>query len=95
MIALSGTLICQPEDLAMVQTMLPEHIRLSRAEPGCVMFQVVADRCDPCRFLLAERYVDAAALEFHRARGRASAWGQATSHIPRDIHVADLPVGPA
>ena len=37
MIIVAGTLTCSsPEEAAIVRTYLPEHIRLSRAEPGCL-----------------------------------------------------------
>lgn len=41
MIRVTGTLTCSMADEAeLVRQHLPEHIRLSRAEPGCLTFNV-------------------------------------------------------
>jgi len=84
---ITGTLRCAPEDIGTVLAHLPEHIRLSRAEPGCCAFEVAQDEGDPCLFHLDETYEDAAAFEAHKARTRASAWWEATAHVPRDIRL--------
>ncbi len=90
-IVLTGTLTCQPADRAMVEALLPEHQRLTREEPGCLLFQIVADRCDPCRFLVAERFTDQAAFAAHQARSKASAWGRATAHLHRAFQITGPP----
>ena len=47
MIRLSGHVICTNEqDVAIVRDHLDQHIRLSRAEPGCLSFEV-AQTADP------------------------------------------------
>jgi len=70
----------QPE---AVRTALPEHIRLSRAEQGCIAFEVTETA--PGVFAVSETFADGAALDAHQARTRASAWWQATGHIARDF----------
>ena len=38
---LSGHLFCaSAQERALVEQYLPEHIRLTRAEPGCLSFEV-------------------------------------------------------
>ncbi|ABF64597.1 hypothetical protein TM1040_1864 [Ruegeria sp. TM1040] len=38
---LSGHLFCaSAQEQALVEQYLPEHIRLTRAEPGCLSFEV-------------------------------------------------------
>lgn len=44
-----------------------QHAALSRAEPGCRLFEVAQDTADPTLFLLYERYDDEAAYVAHRA----------------------------
>ena len=95
MIAVAGVLSCGEADRAMVEGLLVDHIRLTLAEPGCLMFQVVADRCDPCRFLVAERFKDSAAFQAHQTRTAASAWGKATAHLQRDFQITDTDPPPA
>ncbi len=90
-IALTGTLICQPADRAMVEALLPEHLRLTREEPEYLLFQIVADRCDPCRFFVAERFTDQAAFAAHQVRSKASAWGRATTHLHRAFQITGMP----
>ena len=86
-VRLSGTLICEPADAQVVRDALPEHIRLSRAEPGCLRFDVTETA--PCVFTVSEEFSDRAAFEAHQIRTRASAWWDATSHIPRDFQVTE------
>lgn len=89
MIALAAIITCGPRDRALVESLLPEHIRLTRQEPGCLLFQVVPDRCDPDRLLVAERFVDGAAFAAHQARTANSSWGRATQHLKRAYQVTE------
>ncbi len=85
-LSLSGTLTCEADDVRIVRDALPEHIRLSRAEPGCLRFDVVETA--PGVFSVSEEFVDQAAFDAHQTRTRASAWWTATAHIPRDFKVS-------
>jgi quinol monooxygenase YgiN len=90
MIIVTGKLSCAtPEDAALVAAKLPEHIRLSRAEPGCLTFNV-NPTMDPLIWQLDESFVDRPAFEAHQARTRASAWFAATAHLARDFKITDL-----
>ena len=42
--------------------------RLSRAEPGCLQFEVCHSESDPRVFILCERWESEAALDAHRER---------------------------
>jgi quinol monooxygenase YgiN len=86
-VRVTGHLRCAPDEIAMVREALAEHIRLTRAEPGCLFFEVTQDAGDPCRWNLDETFRDAAAFEAHRARAKASDWGRKTAHLARDIRV--------
>ena len=73
-----------PEDrLAAVSAALPEHVRLTHAEPGCLHFSVTACADVPGRFLVSETFCNQAAFEAHQARGAASPWADVTKDIPR------------
>jgi len=85
-ICLSGILTCSEDDARIVRDALPEHIRLSRAEPGCIRFEVTETA--PGVFSVSEEFTDQAAFDAHQTRTRASAWWEKTGHIPRDFKVS-------
>lgn len=85
MIALQGRLICA--DAAQMMTalsLLPDHIALSRAEPGCLQFDLWQDE-DPLIWHLSELFTDANAFAAHQARTRDSLWGRDSTAIIRDF----------
>jgi quinol monooxygenase YgiN len=84
-VRLTGRLICaSAAEVEIVRRHLPEHIRLSRAEPGCLSFEVVQGD-DPLVWHLAERFTDKPAFEAHQARTRASEWWRESSAIRREF----------
>lgn len=90
MISLSGRLICATADEAdLVRQHLPEHLRLTRAEPGCLSFSVTKTD-DPLVWQVAESFTDKAAFEAHQTRARSSAWHAATAGIRRDYRITGL-----
>jgi quinol monooxygenase YgiN len=89
-ITLSGTLSCGTDDIATVLAALPGHIRLSRAESGCLSFEVSQDAANPGLFHVCESFVDQAAFDAHQTRTRASAWWQATQGFARDFTVSKI-----
>ena len=54
------------DDIPAVRDWLSEQGKLSRAEPGCLRFEVYQSNNDPAQFILAERWESAAALDEHR-----------------------------
>lgn len=88
-VTLQGTLTCAtPQDAELIARLLPDHIRRSRAEPGCRSFEVTQTG-DPLIWLVAETFATRAAFDAHQARTRASVWGQTTAHIARSYTVAE------
>ena len=86
---LAGTLTATPERVGQVLDLLDDHIRLTRAEPGCLWFQIVQSRCNPCEFLVSERFVDRAAFEAHQARTAGTAWALGTSGLLRAFQITE------
>ena len=74
---------CAPHEIDAVLAALADHARLSRAEEGCLAFDLRQAADDPCSFDVSERFVDRAAFEHHQARTRASAWWRVTGHMAR------------
>ena len=57
-------------DVDKVRSLLAEHGRLSRQEPGCERFEAYHSQSDPGVFILCERWESPQALDVHRtARG--------------------------
>jgi quinol monooxygenase YgiN len=89
MIRLSGSLSCaSQDDAALVKRLLPEHMRLTLAEPGCLSFTVLPTD-DGLSWTVDETFADRAAFQAHQARTLASDWGRSTAHIPRSYQIAE------
>lgn len=63
---------------------LPEHIRRTRAEPGCLHFEVVLDPVNRSRLLVSEAYLNQTALAAHRARLARTRWAVLTRGLKRN-----------
>lgn len=88
-VKLSGYLDMDEARRDEVLAALPEHIRLSRAEPGCLAFDVRPDPERPNRLLVEELFADRAAFEAHQARSRESAWGRLTHGLARSYRITE------
>ncbi len=83
-ILLTGTMTCAPDEMDAVLSVLPTHIRLSRAEPGCLQFDLWQDEVKPTEFHVTEVFRSEAAFETHQDRTRNSDWFRITGHMRRD-----------
>ncbi|WP_333899777.1 putative quinol monooxygenase [Agrobacterium pusense] len=89
-VRLRGFLRClSKDDVELVRRHLPEHLRLTREEPGCISFEV-SETDDPLIWRVEELFADRAAFDFHQQRTRASEWFMGTSVIPRDYEITTL-----
>lgn len=82
-VSLTLRLMCR--DMAEMMAVLdhaPAHVQASRAEPGCLQFDL-RQTDDPLVFDVAERFADIEAYRLHQGRTRASDWGKATAGIAR------------
>ncbi|MBC9247051.1 GNAT family N-acetyltransferase [Paracoccus sp. 11-3] len=96
LLALSGRLICaDTAQMLLAMDLLPDHVRLSRAEPGCLRFDIAQDS-DPLIWNLSELFINRAAFEAHQDRTAASTWGQNSKDLTRDYtrHEVDLMIRP-
>lgn len=83
-VELTGRLLCESAEQAeIVHRHLPRHIELTRAEEGCLRFDVTQAE-DPLVWTVAELFADQSAFEAHQERVKASEWGRATTAIARD-----------
>lgn len=89
-VILEGRLLCKDAaEAEVVKKLLPKHIRLTKAERGCISFSVTPAE-DPWVWLVHEEFVDGAAFEAHEQRAAASKWGQATKDIQRIYKIKGL-----
>ena len=88
-VSLHGWISVPPDELAALRPLLEEHVRLTRAEPGCLAFSVMPNPGDPGRLDVSERFRDRAAFEAHQARTAASPWGEATRHLVRQYRIEE------
>ncbi len=87
-VRLSGQLMCtSQEEVDLILRLLPEHIRLTQGEPGCLAFEVTQTD-DPMIWHVEECFTDGAAFEAHQARTRASLWGAETKAIRREYEIS-------
>ncbi len=89
-IQLNGHMDVPPERLAAVTKAVGDHIALTRAEAGCISFEVT-----PCpdvkgRFLVAEIFVNRAAFDQHQTRAASSPWAKITAGLPRDYTITEI-----
>lgn len=89
-VRLSGLLRCKNlEEADVVTSYLPEHVELTRNEPGCISFEVSPTQ-DPLVWSVEERFTDPEAFRAHQERAASSPWGRMTSAIARDYTISGL-----
>jgi quinol monooxygenase YgiN len=89
-VRVSGRLICSSwQEAEILRSHLLDHIRLTQAEPGCIVFDV-SQTDDPLVWRVEESFRDQKAYELHQKRTRSSAWWAATAKIRRDYQVLGL-----
>lgn len=86
-VVVSGTLTATGADIERARALIPEHIALSRAEPGCLKFELHEDPETPGLWRLDELFADEAAFRRHQQRTRASRWGQESTRMARDFTI--------
>lgn len=84
---LTGQLVCRGDDeVAAVAEHLERHLELTRAEPGCVSFEVARTE-NPLVWQVDEHFCDATAFAAHQKRVTGSEWGRATASIERSYTI--------
>jgi quinol monooxygenase YgiN len=75
-----------------IRDLLAEHSRLSKAEPGCLRFELYHSQADPKVFILAERWETEESLAVHRtARGYTTIYvPEVLPHVDRVAHRSEL-----
>jgi len=76
-------------DLESVECELTNHIQLTRAEDGCVIFEVTQDSDNKHRSNVYEEFVDKPSFESHQQRVGQSAWGKITVNVERHYQITE------
>ncbi len=88
-VTLSGHIVVPEADRASVAAALPEHVRLTLAEPGNIVFRVTEREGAPDTYDVYEEFVDRAAFDAHQARAKDSPWAAATVNVARHYQVTE------
>lgn len=88
-VTLKGHITVPKDQIEDVQKELIEHIRLTREEPGCLLFNVIQRQDDLLVFDVYEEFVDRAAFDSHQSRVKTSKWGMVTKDVERDYTIAE------
>jgi quinol monooxygenase YgiN len=66
-VLVTGSIQARPDRIDELLALSLEHVRRSRAEPGCLAHAVHRDVEDPLRLVFVEEWADRAALQAHFA----------------------------
>lgn len=99
MIIVTGSVLSKPECIDEMLAFALDHVRRSRAEPGCLSHAVSRDAEEPLRLVFLERWADRAALQAHFAvpasRGFVKVLAAFAAEAPTMQLYEAVPVGPA
>jgi len=90
MIKLTGYIDIPADRYEAVAAALPDHIALTREEPGNLTFNVTENPDVAYRFDVSETFVDQAAFDFHQTRTASSPWAEITKGIPRHFNIEEI-----
>ena len=89
-VRLTGQLLCDDlGEAAIVVQYLPVHLGLTRAENGCISFNVTPTH-DPLVWQVDEHFRDAVSFRAHQQRVSSSEWGRETSGIERQYTITGI-----
>lgn len=88
-VILRGHIQVPPGDLEAVEAELGIHIQLTRAEAGCLVFEIVQDIEDRCRFTVYEEFSDRAFFDHHQSRTQRSKWGEVAANVERHYEILE------
>ena len=81
MILVTGDIVARPDTLDQALALSLEHVRRSRAEPGCISHAVHRDEENPLRLVFVEQWSDRAALLAHFAVPASRAFAKAVGGL--------------
>ena len=88
-VVLKGYIIVADKDLSTVKQELENHKKLTRAEKGCLVFEVNQNKDNPNRFDVYEEFTNKQAFETHQARVKSSDWGRVSANAERHYEISN------
>ena len=89
-VILEGHIIVPDADILTVKAELDNHIKLTRAEAGCLVFKVTQDSNNNSRFKVYEEFVDRDSFANHQVRAGESKWAFVTKNVVRHYKITDV-----
>ena len=86
-VILSGHIVVAESELIAVREALPIHIKATRAEKGCIVFNVVEHMMEIGRFDVYEEFETSDAFRFHQNRVQKSEWGVVSKNVVRHYRI--------
>ena len=90
MVIVTGSVVAKEDRLAEALALSLEHVRRSRAEPGCISHAVHQDAENPSRLVFAEEWSDHAALAAHFAVPASRAFAKAITDLAVEAPKLDV-----
>jgi len=87
-VILQGYIIVPEMDLKTVTRELVIHTKLTRAEEGCLTFEVTVEAENPNKFNVYEEFINQNAFDKHQLRVKNSNWGVATARVERHYQIS-------
>jgi len=82
-VILQGYVIVADADLADVKRGLVSHVKLTRQEEGCLVFDVYQDTENMNRFNVYEEFTSQKAFELHQQRLSNTEWGKVSTKLEK------------
>jgi len=82
-VILEGYVLVADSDLEAVKRELASHIRLTRQEEGCLVFEVSQDNENKNRFNVYEEFTSQGAFKLHQQRASSTEWGKVSSRLEK------------
>ena len=98
MIIVLGSFVVQGGSMDQAMALSQQHVRRSRAEPGCIEHNVSIDAERPDRLVFVERWESAQALQAHFAVPESRAFAREIGRLavaPPSIEIFDASALPA
>ena len=86
-VILQGFITVPKGDLDKAKAELTNHIRLTRAEAGCLTFEVNQDSEEITKFSVYEEFIDEIAFYAHQDRAKNYNWAKVTNNVERHYKV--------
>ena len=89
-VILQGYIEVPESELDAVTSELPNHIALTLAEVGCLVFTVKQDLQLTGRFHVYEEFINQDAFDKHQQRVKASKWGSVAQNVSRHYQITSV-----